>query len=139
MAASTLTQTDWTPSSVNEQRVWTCTVTATIADYDIYTKKTPKGLDPNKPWTLIVNSAGATLDDTAAAMPVDLYLGWSDDFVITENNAPVVSGGVLYKSDIFDDVRTGVGCIQMFPGNVTITEDVAGVGAKCYAPIAPYY
>lgn len=138
MAASKLTKGDWTPKTVNNVTVYSCTITATTSDYDIYTLKTPKELDPYKPWTLIVNALGATLDDTVAAMPVDLYIGWDDTFALSENNAPVVTGGVLYKSDIFDDVRAGVGCIQMHP-NLTVAEDVAGVAAKCYVPIAPYY
>ena len=138
MAASTLTIGDWTGKQVGKTSVWTCTVTATTADYDIYTKKTPDDLDPHKPWTLIVNTAGATLDDTSAAIPVDLYIGFDKSFALTENNAPVVTGGVLYKSDIFDDVRTACWAIQMHP-NLMVAEDVAGVAAKCYVPIAPYY
>lgn len=138
MAASTLTIGDWTGKAHNGISIWTCTVTATIADYDIYTLKTPKDLDVNKPWGLYVNTASATLDDTVAAIPVDLYIGWDEQFEITENNAPVVTHGVLYKADIYDDVRTAIGYIQMFP-NIDVAEDVAGVGAKCYIPIAPYY
>lgn len=138
MAASTLTIGNWTPTSENGLAVWSCTVTATTSDLDIYTKRTPDGLDPSLPWTLFVNTASATLDDTAAAIPVDLYIGYDKTFAISENNAPVVTGGVLYKADIYDDVRTAVGAIQMHP-NLTVAEDVAGGGAKCYVPIAPYY
>jgi hypothetical protein len=139
MAASTLTFGDWTVGTkVGKTSVWSCTITATTADYDIYTKKTPKDLDPHKPWTLFVNTASATLDDTVAAIPVDLYIGFGDSFALTENNAPVVAGGVLYKADIYDDVRTAIGAIQMHP-NLMVAEDVAGVAAKCYVPIAPYY
>ena len=57
MATSTLTIGDWTGKTYNGVTTWNCTVTATVADYDLYTKKTPDGLDPHKPWTLIVNSA----------------------------------------------------------------------------------
>jgi hypothetical protein len=138
MAASTLTIGAWSEDTVNGRYVATCTVTATTADYDIYTAKTPKGLDPSKPWTLFVNTASATLDATSAAIPVDLYIGFSDSFAITENNAPVVSNGVLYKEDIYDDCRTAIGAILMHP-NLMVAEDVAGVGAKCLVPIAPYY
>ena len=138
MAASTLTIGDWTETSANGLYVASCTVTATTADYDIYTKKTPKGLNPKEPWTLFVNTAGATLDDTSAAIPVDLYIGWDDTFELTLNNAPTVTGGVLYKADIHDDVRTACYAIQMHP-NLMVAEDVAGPAAKCYVPIAPYY
>jgi len=138
MAASTLTIGSWTGKTYNGVTTWSCTVTATTSDLDIYTKKTPVGLDPHKPWTLFVNTASATLDDTAVAIPVDLYIGWDDTFAISENNAPVVTGGVLYKADIHDDVRTAVFGIQMHP-NLTVAEDVAGPAAKCYVPIAPFY
>ena len=138
MAASTLTKGAWTSSSQNGLTVWSCTVTATIADYDIYTLKTPKDLDVTQPWVLYVNAASATLDATVAAMPVDLYVGFDDGLALSLNNAPSVSHGVLYKEDIYDDVRTAVGYIQMFP-NIEVAEDVAGAGAKCYIPIAPYY
>jgi hypothetical protein len=87
---------------------------------------------------LFVNTAAATLDDTSAAIPVDLYIGWDDSFAVTENNAPVVTGGVLYKVDIHDDVRTACYGILMHP-NLTVAEDVAAGAAKCYVPIAPYY
>lgn len=136
MAASTLTQGDWTGESHNGITTWTCTITATVADYDLYTKKTPEGLDPHKPWTLIVNSAAETVDGTT--LPVDLYIGWDDQFALAANNAPTVSHGVLYKADVFDDVQGGIGAILMHP-NLTVAEDVAGVAAKCYVPIAPYY
>jgi hypothetical protein len=138
MAASTLTKGAWTSASQNGLTVWTCTVTATTADYDIYTLKTPKDLDVNEPWCLYVNAASATLDDTATAMPVDLYVGFDDGLALSANHSPTVSHGVLYKEDIYDDVRTAVGYIQMFP-NIDVAEDVAGVAAKCYIPIAPYY
>ena len=138
MATSTLTIGEWGGKTYNGVTTWSCTVTATTSDLDIYTKKTPDGLDPHKPWTLFVNTAAATLDATSAAIPVDLYLGWDDTFALTLNNAPTVTGGVLYKVDIHDDVRTACYGIQMHP-NLTVAEDVAGEAAKCYVPVAPYY
>ena len=136
MAASTLTIGEWGGKTYNGVTTWNCTVTATVADYDLYTKKTPDGLDPHKPWTLIVNSAAATVD--GATLPVDLYIGWDDTFALTENNAPVVTGGVLYKADFFDSVEAASAAILMHP-NLTVAEDTSGGAAKCYVPIAPYY
>ena len=136
MAASTLTIGDWTPSSENGVTVWTCDVTATAADYDLYTKRTPKGLDPHKPWTLVVNSEVATLD--GATLPVDLYIGWVDSCALTLNNAPTITGGVLYKADIMDAVEGACYAILMHP-SLTVAEDVSTVEAKCYVPVAPYY
>lgn len=138
MAASTLTIGEWKPKSVNKCTVWTATITATTADLDIYTKKTPVGLDPHKPWTVVFNTAVTTLDDTSAAIPVDLYIGWDDAFALTLNNAPTVTNGILYKVDIMDDVRTGCFAILMHP-ELAVAEDVAGYEAKMYVPVAPYY
>jgi len=138
MAASGLTIGGWTGASANGLSVWTCTVTATTSDYDIYTAITPKDLDTTKPWALYVNTAGATLDDTVAAIPVDIYLGWSENAALAANNSPTITDGILYKADIYNDVRTGIGYIQMIP-NIQVAEDVSGVGAKLYIPIAPYY
>ena len=138
MAASGLTIGAWTGASANGLSVWTCTVTATTSDYDIYTAITPKDLDTTKPWALYVNTAGATLDDTVAAIPVDIYLGWSENSELTANNSPAITDGILYKADIYTDVRATMGYIQMFP-NIEAAEDVAGVAAKCYIPIAPFY
>ena len=138
MAASTLVIGDWTAGSPGGENVWTCTVTAAITDNDIYTNKTPDGLDPHKPWKVYINTANATLDATAVAIPVDLYIGWSKDFALTETDAPAVTDGVLYKEDIYNDVRTAMGYIQMNP-NIQVAEDVSGLGATCYTPIAPYY
>ena len=138
MAASTLTLRDWKESEENGKAVWTCTITTTTADLDLYTKKTPVGLNVRKPWEIFINTASATLDGTVAAIPVDLYIGWDSTFALTENNAPVVTGGVLYKADIYNDVRTAVGYIQFNP-NMIVAEDVSGVAAQTYIPVAPYY
>ena len=136
MAASTLTIGEWESSSVNNKSVWTCTVTTTTADYDCYTKHTPNGLNPTLPWTLVINSAAETVD--GATLPVDLYIGWVDSFKLTENNAPVVTDGILYKADIYDDVK-GTGIAILMHPNLTVAEDATTDAAKCYVPIAPYY
>jgi len=136
MAASTLTIGEWTPSSENGVTVWSSTVTATTDDLDLYTKRTPKGLDPHKPWTLVLNSAATSVD--GQAVPVDLYIGWVDSCALTLNNAPTITGGVLYKADIMDDVDLLCTAILMHP-NLTVAEDVAAGAAKCYVPVAPYY
>jgi hypothetical protein len=136
MAASTLTLRDWVYSQENNVNIWTCKITATTADYDIYTKKTPLGLDPTKPWTLVLNTLATSVD--GEAVPVDLYIGWDSSFALTLNNPPTVTGGVLYKADIMDDVDALCVAILMHP-NLTVAEDVAAGAAKCYVPIAPYY
>jgi len=135
-SVSTLTIGDWSESSENGVSVYTCTVTATTADYDLYTKRTPKGLDPHKPWTLVLNSAATSVD--GQAVPVDLYIGWVDSCALTLNNAPTITGGVLYKEDIMDTVDSICTAILMHP-SLTVAEDVAAYGAKMYVPVAPYY
>ena len=136
MAASTLTLRDWIYTKENNVNIWTCRITATTADLDIYTKKTPIGLDPTKPWTLVLNTLATSVD--GEAVPVDLYIGWDNSFALTLNNPPTVTGGVLYKADIMDDVDALCTAILMHP-NLTVAEDVAAGAAKCYVPVAPYY
>lgn len=136
MAASTLTIGEWVASSENGITVWTSDVTATTADYDLYTKRTPDGLDPHRPWTLVINSEVVTLD--GATLPADLYVGWLASCDLTENNEVVVGDCVLYKADIMDAVEAACYAILMHP-NLTVAEDVGTAEAKMYVPVAPYY
>lgn len=136
-----LTKGAWTTSTVNKRFVATCTVTAQTSDNDIYTLKTPTGLDPTKPWVLVVNSAGATLDATVAAIPLDVYIGYSDTFALTGNDTTVAAtGGSLFKAGVIDDVRTAAQTV-LFDPNLAQSEvtAIATGGLKCKAPIAPYY
>lgn len=124
-----LTMGAWTEgTTVNGKfAVWSCTVTATTSESDIYTLKTPAGLDGTKKWTVFVNTAAATLDDTAVAMPVDIYGGFSDSFAVGTGGAISLTDGCLLIADVIADVRTAMGAYTFDPENTA-------AAAKC-----PYY
>lgn len=122
-----LTRGAWTCTTVNKMAVWTCTVTATTGESDIYTLKTPAELDGSKKWTLFVNTASAELDGTVANMPVDIYGGFSDNFTIGTGGAIALVDGCLLIADVIADVRTAVGTYTFDPENTA-------AAAKC-----PYY
>ena len=84
-----LTQGAWSTSTVNGTNVMTCTVTATTSEIDSYTLITREELDGSRPFTLIANAAGATLD--GSTLPVEICVGTS-------------SSCLLYTSDAADDL-----------------------------------
>jgi hypothetical protein len=139
-----LTQSDWTPKTVNGKATWQCTVTATTAENDAYTKATPAGLDPTKPWTLFL-STSATPD--GQALPVDLWIGFKDSFALSGDGANVVATGTgsNYKQ-ILDDCVLAVTPIayswQMDPDLAVadvVTVGAIATGLKIKVPVAPYY
>ena len=137
-----LTQSAWTESSVNGMLKATCTVAATTAENDAYTLKTPKALDPTKPWTLIVETSAAS---DGAALPLDLWVGYSDSFALSGNSTTVAAtDGINYKQ-ITDDIgysAASSACFYFDPNqavaDVVAIADIA-TGYKVKVPIAPYY
>ncbi|GJQ44065.1 MAG: hypothetical protein JETCAE03_35630 [Ignavibacteriaceae bacterium] len=139
-----LTQSNWTERFVNGVYRATCTVISTTAENDAYTKKTPANLDPTKPWTLFY-SAAATPD--GQALPLDLWVGYSDSFALSGDGASVVATGTgsNYKQ-IMDDVVLAVNTIsyswQMDPDLAVadvVTVGAIATGLKIKVPVAPYY
>lgn len=143
-----LTQSAWTVSSLGEGEkktlVASCTVTATTAENDAYTLKTPTQLDPRKPWILgLVTSA--TPD--GQALPVDLWVGYSDSFALSGDGANVVATGTGAKyKQIMDDVVLAVTPLmyvwQMDPDLAVadvVTVAAIATGLKIKVPVAPYY
>lgn len=142
-----LTQSAWTVSTLGEGAkktlVASCTVTATTAENDAYTVKTPDALDPTKPWILGLKFA-ATPD--GSALPVDLYIGYDSSFAISGDAGTVsATGGAKYKQ-IMDDVVLAVSPLmyvwQMDP-NLAVADVVTvaaiATGLKIKVPVAPYY
>lgn len=139
-----LTQSDWTIKTVNGKMVATSTVVSTTAENDAYTKKTPKQLDVTKPWTLIY-SAAATPD--GQALPLDIWVGYSESFDLSGDGANVVATGTgaEYKQ-IFDDVVLAVApkayTFQFDPDLAVadvVTVAAIATGPKVKVPVAPYY
>lgn len=99
-----LTQSVWTSKSVGQHVVASCSVTATTAENDAYTKwldLKAMGIDSKKPYTLIYY-ASATPD--GSALPLDLWISWDGQTEISGDGANVVCAvGAKFKQ-IFDDV-----------------------------------
>lgn len=128
-----LTQGAWSTTSVNGTNVMTCTVTTSATpENDSYTLKTPEALDGSKPWTLVANSAGATLD--GSTLPVEIWLGTSSSAALTGDGPPSGTDAYVFK-DIIADVKASVGTCICDP--TLTTADVANVHVK--VPAAPYY
>lgn len=143
-----LTQGAWTVSTLGEGAkktlIASCTVTATTAENDAYTLKTPAQLNPTKPWMLGLVCA-ATPD--GQALPVDLWVGYSDSFALSGDGASVVATGTGAKfKQIMDDVVLAVSPL-MYVWNMVPNLAVADVvtvaaiatGLKISVPVAPYY
>jgi len=138
-----LTKSEWKVASDPANRGFlscTCTVEQTTEENDAYTLKTPKALNPSKPWQLIVS-----FDDPpdGSALPIDLYVGWDEDFKITGDGATVSADyGVKYKQ-ILDDCKAGATlCFNMDPTSTiadVVTIAAVGSGLKVKPPIAPFY
>ena len=128
-----LTQGNWSTSSSNGVKVMECTVTSTTAENDSYTLRTPKSLDPTKPWTVIINAAGATID--GSTLPCDLWIGTSDDAVLSGNDSSVVGTDAYEFKTIEADVKASIGSVTCDP-NLSIADVtdklVRGPVAPCY-------
>lgn len=127
-----LTQGAWSVSTVNGTNIMTCDVTATVSENDSYTLKTPEELDGSKPWTLVANAAGATLD--GSTLPVEIWLGTSSDAALSGDDAPTGTDAYNFKN-IIADVKAAVGTCICDP-NLN-TADVSNVHVK--VPAAPHY
>jgi hypothetical protein len=128
-----LTQGAWSTSTVNGTNVMTCTVTATTSENDSYTLKTPEELDGSRPFTLIANAAGATLD--GSTLPVEIWVGTSSSAALSGDGGSVAGTDAYVFKDIIADVKAAVGTCICDP--TLTTADVANVHVK--VPSAPYY
>jgi hypothetical protein len=140
-----LTQTAWTEKSVNGRYVAECSVTATTAENDAYTKLTPKGLNVNKPWTLVYYASGTP---DGQALPLDLWINWDGITQISGDGSTVANTAGAKFKQIFDDVVLAIDdtplayTFLMDPFlNVADVVTVAAIatGPKVKTPIAPHY
>ncbi len=139
-----LTQSAWADESVNGLLVLTCTVLQTSTETDAYTLKTPaRTIDGTKPWSLYY-WASATAD--GEALPVDIWLGYEDDFVLSGQGASVVARhGGMYKQIMDDGVLAIVNFEygHLFDPNLrkadVVTVGAIASGLKANIPASPYY
>ncbi len=139
----TITRSAWADESVNGQLILKCTVVATTAEKDAWTLKTPKDtIDGTRPWTLFLEFS-ATPD--GEALPVDLWLGYADNFIVSGDNPAVANFGALYKQILDDCVLavTPLAYSWLIDPNLAdadvITVGAIASGLKVQVPPAPYY
>ena len=137
-----LTQSAWTEHFVNGIYVAECSVIATTAESDAYTKKTPIGLQPERPWALHFYSTIAA----DSSVPIDIWVGWSDNFALSGDSTTVAAtDGSNYKQIMDDAVLAILGnpytwiIDPYLPVADVITAAAVGSGLKAKVPIAPYY
>ena len=137
-----LTQGAWSEKFVNGQYVIECDIIHTTAETDAYTLKTPKGLDTTKPFTIFYSALVAA---DAQALPMDLWYGFSDDFVLSGQGASVIAtDGAMWKQ-ILDDAVTGITTVKLgilIDPNLAVADVVTiaavATGLKVRGAIAPY-
>jgi len=137
-----LTQSAWASKSTdNGFLIHTCTVLPEDTDNDAYTLKTPSSLNPEKEWSLYLTFSGTPDGQT---LPVDLWIGYSDDFALSGDGTVAATDGASFKQILDDCVSAVSGVVLswvMDPYSV-VADDVtynAGVAANVKVPIAPYY
>ena len=138
-----LTQGSWSEATVNGFKVLTNTVTATTAENDAYTLKTPKSLDTSKPWYLALTFSGTP---DGSALPVEIWTGFSDDFVISGDAGSITATDGGKFKQIFDDCVLAVSGLNYFwlmdPELAVadvVTVAAVATGLKVRIPYAPYY
>lgn len=135
-----LTQGAWSEKTVNGKLVLECDVTNTTAENNAYTLKTPTSLNTKKPFILMVNTDGDTLD--GSALPVDVYAGFSDDFAVSGDAGTMgATDGGLVKADIIDDVKSVANSIIIDPNyqGATVQSTLAGVRGIVNCGTPPYF
>ena len=139
----TITRSAWVDESSNSQLIMKCTVLATTAETDSWTLKTPKDtIDGTRPWTLYLEFDGTP---DAQALPVDLWIGYTDGFIVSGDNPAVAAFGALYKQILDDCVLavTPLAYSWLMDPNLAdadvVTVAAIATGLKIQAPPAPYY
>ncbi len=131
----------WTYESVNGVLVMECDVGVTTSENDAYTFKTPaRTLDTTRPWVLMVNTLGVTID--AEAVPVDIWAGYADNFALAGDNGITATSGKEIASNVMDDVESAALTVIIDPNYTgaavqsTISSPTIGI-RNCGTP--PYF
>ena len=139
MAANTVS--DWTIKTVNGQKVATCTVLVDTANQVAWTKKTPKGIDTSKKYTLMISASAA---QDGQATPFVICCGTSDQFALSGTSSLTVDGGFNYKQ-IIDDLGYGSATTKawIIDPKLAVADVVAlasvASGLKVNVPATPYH
>ena len=135
-----LTQGAWTSKTVNGKLVIECDVVQTTGENNAYTLKTPSTLDTTKPFILMVNTDGDTLD--GSALPVDIYAGYDTDFAVTGDAGTMgATSGGLIVADVIDDVKSVANSVRIDPNytGAKVQSTLAGVRGVVNCGTPPYF
>lgn len=136
-----LIQTDWVATTVNGHTVLKCTLTQeSSAAQDSFTYKTPKELDPNKSWILVVNTAGTTIESTT--LPVDMWAGYDENATLADDSGTDVSATSTSEiaAAIMDNVEAEKLASVIDPHYIgTRIQAITDVGGHINLSKAPYY
>jgi hypothetical protein len=153
MAANT--RSAWTESRVGytggSLYKATSTVLSAVANAQLSTVKTPRGLDVRRPWTVIIHST-ATVDNGQTPV-LELWGGFSDSFVMTNGDGTATTAATdgAKLLDLCDDITLAVtarpfafhiipirgGEVQSVANVVTVA--AIATGYKVHVPVLPYY
>ena len=142
MAAQTIST--WTTSSVNQRLIAQCTALTDANNEVNYTYKTPKELDPTRPWTLVVAASAA---QDGAAAPLMIWGGYAEDFAISGTTARCTATHGAQIGELTDDLGyaaavTGMS-FNMVPGSSglanIVTIAAVATGMRFNVPVYPYY
>lgn len=134
-----LTQGSWTKTVVNGTTVFECDVTATTAENDAYTLPL-LGLDPSRPYTVIANSAAASLD--ASALPLDIWGGWTTSGLTGDGGTVkwTADKGAQLAAGACDDLKSTGFAVRVVPDSAgtNVASTLAGVRGVVYTTSTPY-
>lgn len=132
-----LTQSDWTIASVNGKLVASCSVIGgAAADRYIATKISPKELDTNKPFTLIVTTGE---DMTAAGTTyATIYGAYANTASVGSTGTLTSCALVAQNTNTLDAGATGV--VHVLPGVAgNVTQVTNASPGWSVIPGAPYF
>jgi len=143
--ATAETINEWSPIVTKQTKfaVWKSTLVVNDnGESDIWTKRTPATLNPDKAFDLLLTTS-QTAD--AQALPVRLWGGWSDDFVLAGDTTTVAATNGVQIGQVLDDCVLSVtnGILFHFdpdsPVANVVTIAAVASGLKVRIPKMPYY
>jgi len=156
--ATVLTSGSWNAQQGggSKHAIWTSTVSLAgtpTSLYDMYTLRTPGGLDVTRQWTLLVAMSAAIASGT---VPINLWLGFNKYSALTGDgtttlaavtttiNGASSASAVLYKT-ILDNIGNSLATPVSitFDPNSALADVVAiasqASGLKVKPPVVPFY
>ena len=109
---------------------------------DIFTKRTPKTLDPSKPFSVAVQFSNTP---DGAGLPIKLWAGFADDFALSGDTTTVAATNGFQVKQILDVAEGAVTnpyviyCDPQLPVADVVAVASIGSGLKVRTPELPYF